>query len=1124
MSKKIVYSAILVLICVAVMSLAWPLNLIYRKSDVVKYSDENDYDYLFLSKDDEINQKFKAEGNRLQSVELLIGEKTGDITGNLIFSIKNKKGKVISEKTISLRKLKCDSLNRVNFRDDIEAGKTYELHLSLDSDAYVTVGHITYTDADDAVKNVSGKLYQAGRKKRGVLACGYVFASRLDRNQTLAFWGVCMCVLLIGLALRSGEFRKIIVTNMSSLTNRVQIWFVCFGISMFSFSALISSVLHSGHPVTMLKGGIICICTIGFCILLLKDLYKCISQKKITIQFETAMVITMILCIAIRIPMLSDIPRWDAGEYYYRLSKACSSFDFSFNSFFSDFRLCGHSNLGFSFLMCFPEFLFPGNTVIMNIWNLILTSVCVYCIYWLVRQYWVHSSQWTAGIGAAVISSVPMFLGTFSYFNVDYALVLVFIYMVYCDRRRYNILCLWNTILLSQIKETGVVLVAGYWGMKLIIQYIGVLTSKNNSKVKLTGLLRTKSLWMGSISGALYMMYIVLLGGISDWTQNSDAESALGWDNDGFNCFGYKPGYVIYKLKQFGLLNFAWVWLAIIVVIGILLVQKKLSKKSEKYIIKIDMLGECGAIIAFILFSCLYITYALPRYNIIMSMMIVAAGVCVIVGYIEKRNRALAGGILTCMLVLMLVQSFYNIDPISKNVFENVNIGKNNILYSDYENDYFGDALVTNHQYTWLDKAYDKELNALQYRTGDAIMIPGQEWGGNFVGGNDASYNLYWDAEKKKRTFENTGNELLRHIINDTASAEGFMNKWYEGIYSADRTALIMYVPYYNTDIEEDIKRFESEYYIGSKQTVNVYGGRIDGFRLIRKEEYQGLSIADVLSSDGNGKSEDISLSDILNCMKDAGWSEEKAFKYAENLDLQQMKVDDSKEALKDDIIREKDCVDITVRILDDNEKQLRSFFTMQGDIINAFVVGSGLLGEEAENALIGHKVGDEVVAEIKVPDYITYVSNLCGDNMKVVINIGEKKGRVDTSSISEETQLNNYRIAYERVWRSYYKLALKKILPAHINDTNIDDDIDIAKYEKKVRRYFADYRSIAQLTEEEYLQEYVQLSEADYELAVHRLAISKSIKDKIDDEADEYKSTRKKEIEVDQSQWLLFE
>lgn len=75
-----------------------------------------------------------------------------------------------------------------------------------------------------------------------------------------------------------------------------------------------------------------------FEILRLKNSSDCaqgmISEKRLPYEWGI-----MIVCICTRLPLLTQMQRWDGGQYYYALGNACRDFDFTWESFWSGFRL-----------------------------------------------------------------------------------------------------------------------------------------------------------------------------------------------------------------------------------------------------------------------------------------------------------------------------------------------------------------------------------------------------------------------------------------------------------------------------------------------------------------------------------------------------------------------------------------------------------------------------------------------------------------------------------------------------------------------------------------------------------------------------------------------------------------
>ena len=71
------------------------------------------------------------------------------------------------------------------------------------------------------------------------------------------------------------------------------------------------------------------------------------------------------------------------------------------------------------------------------------------------------------------------------------------------------------------------------------------------------------------------------------------------------------------------------------------------------------------------------------------------------------------------LTILLGVESYITIDPVTRKGFHQVSTGKWTMNYESEFMSYFGDGLVTNYQYAWIDKAFDKVLEDI-FSAGDA--------------------------------------------------------------------------------------------------------------------------------------------------------------------------------------------------------------------------------------------------------------------------------------------------------------------------------------------------------------------------------------------------------------------
>ena len=109
-----------------------------------------------------------------------------------------------------------------------------------------------------------------------------------------------------------------------------------------------------------------------------------INMKNLTsfVEKHKVMLIGLLIICVVRLPYLNNLPRWDAGEYYYRLTQGLKNCTFdSFTDFQKNFALCGHPTLIFSIIYLIGELMFPGEVIGVNLVSLVLTLIAFWCVY-----------------------------------------------------------------------------------------------------------------------------------------------------------------------------------------------------------------------------------------------------------------------------------------------------------------------------------------------------------------------------------------------------------------------------------------------------------------------------------------------------------------------------------------------------------------------------------------------------------------------------------------------------------------------------------------------------------------------------------------------------------------------
>lgn len=586
-----------------------------------------------------------------------------------------------------------------------------------------------------------------------------------------------------------------------------KIWAQILLIVLPIYLFIVSATIYTGgvHWDTRRKNLLMFVFTIIFIVSFIYVLKTSkITLKKIKLLFinHYPIVIVAIIAIAIRIPQLGTMPKWDSQAYYNFLTNACESFEFIFTDFIDSFSLAAHTSIAYASLSAIFEFIFPNSVYSVQILQLILAIIVLVGSYSIVCTL-TNCSKIYAALIALCITSSPLFLGTYSYYQLDYGLAAVLMIIFVCHIKKLYLLLAFFSIFLTQTKETGTILICGY--------FLGVVTNY---------LLKNRKTGWKNIKKGIFIPEIYIIG-ISGLFGGSYLINILFFRKSGWNIDGSTPSYfaldfeyIKFKLGQLVFSNFLWVaW--IIIILSIMYLKSK-HRKLDKISLLSGLFGSC---LSFILFSIIYVTYPIIRYNMVLEIPIWLTALILMSQCMSIAKRTVCVLILTGILC---VQSYITIDPVMVNTYQKVETGKFPMVLSNIEEtDYFGDYMVYNYQYSYVDRGLrnifiDCKLNEDM----DIILFDNPE--ALFIGGypGEAFRPIYWNLLTQKFTFKEDVHTLhLNTISNDSLAT---LNKE----KNLKKTAIVVLPPYYSWDISA-IKKELSKYYneiLENNVSVGLYG------------------------------------------------------------------------------------------------------------------------------------------------------------------------------------------------------------------------------------------------------------------------------------------------------------
>ena len=646
---------------------------------------------------------------------------------------------------------------------------------------------------------------------------------------------------------------------MSKKEQRLKVWNSRFSqwflLSLFPFLFLVSATFSPATNIQRIrlhKAVLLCVTLFVFLFLFgsirtalrIRPLSEWRMQIRRWLFEKRFLWITLILAGFLRSFTLDTMQRWDAGEYYYKLGTACENFEYTWQGL-ENFRLCGHPTLLFAPIYAIGEFWFPRHIIGMELVNLFLTLLAIYCIHEILGWVMPECPKMRLAFYTFLISCGPLFLGTFQMFNPDYATAVFAVVAVHSWlNRRYYQLFFW-CLAIVQSKETGIVVVVGLVLGMALSDWLG---KKGKWKDRMSYVLGDAGNWAAGITVLLQLGYMKLIGGLSSW--GTADQRGFVWNNNGENCFGFQPLFIITKLKQYFILNFNWIY-TLLIVAGLFLLfwkaglkgrQGHALSKGEKLSSRIAA-GVSGFRFLFPLlfgalflgvFLLLYITAALVRYQVLWDLTLAMLSVCILERLLRGRWRQIVA---VPILLLMLVQSYLTVDPVSRAVFPHVETGSLDLLYtqSPYFGIYYADSLVYNHQYTFMDKALDEIFSDI-YKGGDIYLVYfGNSYGAQFNG------NWWEDWTAFKLRWDPTVGRRVHYRSEDTRPIRVFGDEWFdtwskEGMHEIE-DGVCVFLPQFQDDQQECLGKIQDWFEIGEKKTYRSWSGNVDYYELHRKQE-----------------------------------------------------------------------------------------------------------------------------------------------------------------------------------------------------------------------------------------------------------------------------------------------
>lgn len=479
--------------------------------------------------------------------------------------------------------------------------------------------------------------------------------------------------------------------------------------------------------------------------------------------------------------------KWD-GSTYYDANNSATLYSIS------SMALCGHICQTFSMINLFFGAVLGHNLAYgMAAGNMVLYLFSICAAYGILKTILPKLSEAQYILGTAVYAFSPFVLGMVNYYGVDFHSMCIYTIVMYCTVKQKWMLQVISGMFFSFTKEPAFLV----YGMLCAGVVLGeILFSKQDSlwerikrqfvRVRNYGMLMVAAIW------GLTVMRLGIWG--------------AGGDYGGFALDGT---YILDKLKVLLVMNFNWLFV-IIILCGVVAwcFSKKTNGSPKAWMI--PLLSSGGA---YIVLGCLFKTVNHPRYAAVMPVVLYLLAMNALIFLLRHvwKGRLLYG-VLPVLSSLMLVSSFWTIDPVSKSVFQTIPMGSGEMITTGLP---LGDAAIYNKQMLWLEHALNDAIKD-GVETEDKIIFPMVN-GTNYCfdglvglkgscGPESGGYSLnmqYWNMKKNRRELLASDQNVplrLYEIISAQALAELASGD------SEDQRYRYFYLEFAGKEIAEEVK------------------------------------------------------------------------------------------------------------------------------------------------------------------------------------------------------------------------------------------------------------------------------------------------------------------------------
>lgn len=557
-------------------------------------------------------------------------------------------------------------------------------------------------------------------------------------------------------------------------------------ISLFVDCALIGSARHFltlGSGIFIALSNIACVACV---ILIWKNSKK--NWKAFICENGYSLIGFLVVMLLLVVLQSGKVPRYDGGIYYGSLVQAVKLFRLDLLTYIGGFVIWQWCQ-GTGLLLAPLEFIFPGRVYGFYCMNALIMGITMVVFYRLLRETVKPIRPFWASVVSFALIVCPYQLGMLSHFCLDAHLTYYIVWLMYCYKHKNDMMISFCGFLLCFTKVTGAVFYVAFMIMAGITEVLREYRGSLISRIFHWWKWKRCILWI--FPAILYVA--AFLGGDKFIIQNFNG---VYTPDTMIDINKYNVADVILQSSVFCLR-----WVVVLLSIAALCVVFIRPERLKRVLNREDFDLMLMLLVATASLLFLLIIYksdaSLPRYTAavnVLMMYLLPVSVFILTDLNWQRNVVIVG-----MGVLLLIQTYWSIDPVFLVHTSGVNTGKTVLhrmavgndsrafmnLGADYETGYtcIGDLYAYNNEFYYYQSLFEDALKQIQPTEKTvfcSLDLPSYD-----MAVFSSQYRTYWNTRMNKVTFDlddadnitlNDQNMILTREICETSIGE--LNLW----------------------------------------------------------------------------------------------------------------------------------------------------------------------------------------------------------------------------------------------------------------------------------------------------------------------------------------------------------